>query len=84
MMNLKDRIKLNLEVHGEIEFIYHNKNYYIGWNREKDGYAIFKGPGKELAVSHSEDWLDALDQPIFNGQSMNNVFDQLEFQAFTV
>ncbi|WP_367378105.1 hypothetical protein [Enterococcus gilvus] len=84
-MNLRDQINLNLEVHGDIEFIFENNHYFIGWNRQEDGYAIRISPGNELAVSHTDNWSDALDQPIFRNElSINDVFDQVKFTALTV
>lgn len=85
VMNLRDRINLNLEAHGDIEFMFNNDHYFIGWNQQEDGYVILISPGKELAVSHSEDWSDAIDKPIFkDNRSIRDVFDQIQFTSFTM
>jgi hypothetical protein len=87
-MSIRDDVIFSLQVHGDIEFIYREQHYYIGYNNNDfdnpdNGYVILKSPDNQIAVGHSDDWSDALDKPIFNGKSINDVFDQIEFTVLT-
>lgn len=82
-MSLKNDVLFSLEVHGDIEFRYQGKDYFIGWNKQKNGYAIYESPGTLLAEGRSIYWEEALDEPIFKGKSMNDLFDKIEFISLT-
>lgn len=82
-MSLRDEVLFSLLVHGDTEFRYMGKDYLIGWNKQSDGYAIYESPGVVLAEGHTIYWEEALEQAIFEGESMNDVFDQIEFTALT-
>lgn len=81
-MSLRKDVEFSLEVHGDIEFYYQNQHYFIGYNNEKtdsNGYSIWRTPNNRVAISESSDWLKALDEPIFDGRSINDVFDKINF-----
>lgn len=85
-MSIRDDVILSLEVHGDIEFIYQNKHYHINYNMEKessDGYCICQTPDNDVALSDSSNWLEALDEPIFEGKTMNDVFEDIKFTFLT-
>ena len=87
-MSIRDDVLFSLEVHGDIEFIYQGQHYYIGYNNTShdnpnNGYVILKSPDTQIAISHSDDWSGALDEKIFDGKSMNDVFDKLDFTLLT-
>ncbi|KAF1291060.1 hypothetical protein [Candidatus Enterococcus leclercqii] len=83
-MSLRDDVLFSLEIHGDIEFYYKGQHYYIGYNNDDpdnpdNGYVILKSPNNQIAIGHSDDWSGALDEKIFDGKSMNDVFDELNF-----
>jgi hypothetical protein len=83
-MSLRDDVLFSLEVHGDIEFYYQGQHYYIGYNNNDDnGYVILKSPDNQMVIGHSDDWSGALDEKIFDGKSMNDVFDKLDFTLLT-
>lgn len=87
-MSIRDDVLFSLKVHGDIEFIYQNEHYYIGYNNHDEnssdeGYVILKSPDQQVAINHSSDWTDALEKPIFDGKSIDDVFDQIEFITLT-
>lgn len=81
-MSVRDELLFSLEVHGDIEFYYQNKHYFVGYNNENPnsgGYSVWQTPDNRIANSESSDWLRVLAEPIFNGKTMNDVFDDIEF-----
>lgn len=80
---LRHDVEFSLDLGYEICFEYHGHEYWIFYSVDGgNGYTITQTPDIYLYTSKSSDWKEALDQPVIEGKSMNELFDQLEFTDY--
>lgn len=80
-MATMDDILFDLEINYELEFIYQGQHYYLGYN--VDGCFILESPDKEIGVTHSHDYTEILDIPIFeDGKTIREAFNEIEFTFY--
>ncbi|WP_054777553.1 hypothetical protein [Lacticaseibacillus saniviri] len=81
----KHDILFSLTYGYEIGFRYAGYEYWIFHSvKGKSGYTITQTPDNYLFTSDSNDWTEAMNQPVFNGKTLNDIFDQVEFVDYMV
>ncbi|MGM0214956.1 hypothetical protein [Enterococcus sp. AZ109] len=74
-------ILFSLEINYEMEFIYKNKHYYLGYN-EGPGCFIIESPEKKIAETRSEDREEILRLPVFDGKSFVEIFPEVKMTFY--